>query len=375
MVIFESARPQLVMWLGRIMGLKSAVCTGAAGFSAWIYTSALAQQGSAAAAASAAASTGDPRLTGGFLALALVSGYISRAVSNRTVTKLILERPAGRCETASPNDSATDGPTNNADASAKENEASSKKASNRFAQKPEPVKLAIEAQNPDDTIIIHRPKLWSSSDRVLRVRRRDISCARANSTFQGFQLSISDKHGGAIPQYLFPVHGKSRSDDLPYLKTMLFGDFFRDEPPPPPDSELIAIEGFGPYRPAQFADAHHPKFPLHIPVTPQAQEVPGLPFFTQHGTVWAQFSSPPKPTLIERRAMERDEKLYGKQRTPADRLPTIAAPVSLMLDGTHFVHRLTPGQAPVVGAAIDEGAKAGDAAAAEGKAASADAKQ
>lgn len=321
-VLFESARPQLVMWLGRIMGVKSAVCASAACFSGWVQASAMAQKGTAAVAAS----SGDARLTAGFLALALASGYVSRAVASRTVTKLVLERrpdaPPRSSEGADGGGRGDKGPG--------------------FAPSRAPLKLALEAQDPHDTVVIHRPRLWSSQDVVLRVRRGAIACARGSTTFQGFQLSPDASHGGAVPQYLFPVHGACRSDDLPYLKTMLFGDFFRDEAPPPPDSELIAIEGFGPYRPAQFADAHHPRFPVHLPLTPQVRELPGLPFFTQHGTVWANFSSPPRATLAERRAMERDAKLYGKPATPLARLPATAAPVSLMLDGSHFTHRLTP---------------------------------
>jgi len=57
--------------------------------------------------------------------------------------------------------------------------------------------------------------------------------------------------------YLLPMPGW-RSDDKEYLKIFLFWRFFRDEPAPPPDDTLVQIEGFGPYRPMQFADPSHP---------------------------------------------------------------------------------------------------------------------
>lgn len=57
--------------------------------------------------------------------------------------------------------------------------------------------------------------------------------------------------------YLLPVPGWS-SDDKDYLKVFLYWRYFREEPEMPPDETLIAIEGFGPYRPMQFADPNHP---------------------------------------------------------------------------------------------------------------------
>jgi hypothetical protein len=57
--------------------------------------------------------------------------------------------------------------------------------------------------------------------------------------------------------YLLPVPGWS-SEDKDYLKVFLYWRYFREEQPEPPDETLIAIEGFGPYRPMQFADPDHP---------------------------------------------------------------------------------------------------------------------
>jgi hypothetical protein len=56
--------------------------------------------------------------------------------------------------------------------------------------------------------------------------------------------------------YLLPMPGWA-SDDKAYLKILLYWRYFRNEPAPPPDESLIEIEGFGAYRPMQFADPQH----------------------------------------------------------------------------------------------------------------------
>jgi hypothetical protein len=145
---------------------------------------------------------------------------------------------------------------------------------------------------------------------------------------------------------LFPKKGW-RSDDKAYLRTMIYGAYFReDEQSPPADTELIAIEGFGAYRPAQFADTMHPRFQRFLgsgqggggggsdPSVPVP--VRGTPFFIQEGTAWADFQVPPRPTLAQRRAAVRDHGLYGRDPVPESMLPRIAAPVTLMIDGSTF---------------------------------------
>lgn len=308
----------MVLWLGRLLDMKSKACGAAA--AATIYGMVTRAQTGAAVAADAMASSGaDVRMAAAFSALAIGSGYLARAVKQRTVTKIVRERRESNDVEPTkdmPSDKSSEGAG--------------------FAPEAEPLKAAGEVHDPEDTIVIHRMRLWSSADTVLRVKRAAIACGRGETTFQSFMLSPSESHGGQVPQYLFPVHGACRSEDLPYLKTMMYGDFFRKEAPPQPDEELIAIEGFGPYRPAQFSDTYHPKFPTNLPATTAPSPVPGTPFFTQHGTVWAQFTHPPKPSLAERRAIERDAKLYGAPRVPAHLLPAPAAPVALMLDGSTF---------------------------------------
>lgn len=334
-VLYESGRPTLVLSLGRLAAVQSAAAAAAAVSTGWAYVAgrlaAAVPADAHAAALDAAASAGavgggDPRLPAAFAALALVSGAAARAVARRTVTKLVLQRaPAAEATAPAPTPAAGAG----------------------FARPPPSPQPAGQAQNPDDAITIHRPRLWRSGDVTETVPRSALSCGRGESTFQGFLLTrAGEGRAHPLPQYLFPLHGEgaTRSDDLPYLKTLLFGDYFRPEPPPPGDDELLAaaaLEGFGPYRPAQFADTHHPRFPAGLPNTDAAAPVPGTPFWTQHGTVWASFTVPPRPSLQARRDAERGAALYGARR--ALPLPAVPAPVSLQLDGSHYVPRLGAG--------------------------------
>lgn len=75
------------------------------------------------------------------------------------------------------------------------------------------------------------------------------------------------------------------SDDKPALRRLLYEKYFRDdEPGIPDDSALMAIEGFGAYRPAQFADPSHPAA-QRLPHMRTADDVKGTPFFVQNNQV------------------------------------------------------------------------------------------
>ncbi len=88
-----------------------------------------------------------------------------------------------------------------------------------------------------------------------RYLREDCEGSRDTKVSQNFAV-LDTRKGGPPVYYLFPVNGWW-SDDIDYLKTFLFEKFFRPEPTPPPDADLIAIEGFGAFRPAQLADPNH----------------------------------------------------------------------------------------------------------------------
>lgn len=105
-----------------------------------------------------------------------------------------------------------------------------------------------------------------------RYAREDCEGSRDTRVSQNFAV-LDTRRGGPAVYYLFPVGGWW-SDDLPYLKTFLYEKFFRVEKPPPPDEALIAIEGFGPFRPAALADPEHAAARrLPWPVAPAALTV------------------------------------------------------------------------------------------------------
>lgn len=132
------------------------------------------------------------------------------------------------------------------------------------------------------TLLITRPTAWGGMGRVERVPRSHVACAAPSTAMQSFRLSRGS--GRWEENYLLPTPGW-RTEHGAYLKTLLRGDYFRpDDAPPTPDIDLIAIDGFGPYRPAQFADPLHPdiarvaavvqRLALPPPPTPRAPHLP-----------------------------------------------------------------------------------------------------
>lgn len=84
------------------------------------------------------------------------------------------------------------------------------------------------------------------------VPREMLACGEPTSSFTSFVVLPVGTF------FLFPTEGWS-SDDVEFLRTLLFWAYFRDDSPEPPaDEQLIAIEGFGAYRPAEIADPGHP---------------------------------------------------------------------------------------------------------------------
>lgn len=213
------------------------------------------------------------------------------------------------------------------------------------------------------TLVLYHMRLWSSQLTKEVIPRSAATCAPPNKMDVLFQVDT----GGARPEdrILHPAAGGFSTDHPPYLASLVFGQYFRpDEAPPPPDTTLLrGIEGFGPYRPAQFADPAHPAARqlaekvqaataaladsnssgdgpspsselVAGPVLP-AGPLPGTPFHVAHDNVWASFAVPPRPTLAQRREAERLAKVEGISDPAATMaaLPATSAPVTMTLDG------------------------------------------
>jgi len=110
----------------------------------------------------------------------------------------------------------------------------------------------IDERGVEQVDVTHMTLLGHGYRRYLR---EDCEGSRDTKVSQNFAV-LDTRNGGPPVYYLFPVNGWW-SDDIDFLKTFLFEKFFRPEPIPPPDADLIAIEGFGAFRPAQLADPEH----------------------------------------------------------------------------------------------------------------------
>jgi hypothetical protein len=142
--------------------------------------------------------------------------------------------------------------------------------------------------------------LWGTHSATKR--REEVECAA------GSKLTT---HIVTVPEggwYLLPVKGWY-SDDLAYLKTLLWWRYFRDEAPPPREDDLIAIEGFGDYRPAALADPYHPASrALPFPATSSDVQHTGLRA-GDDGNVYAAFPADIQASVAERRAQLLDAAL------------------------------------------------------------------
>lgn len=234
-------------------------------------------------------------------------------------------------------------------------------------------------QSEHDQIYITRPTLFGGITRTVH-SRRDIRGAPATAVITTFRLRkpfFFQRNKSAVPgigreinQYIFPVQPGWKSDNIQYLRTLIYGEYFRtDEVPPVPDKKLIAIEGYGAYRPAQFADPHHYRAQqqLETILTKQPLELTGttntvIPSATttttnnnesgsmtksstsplpvsnnsslniQDGTVWTQFQVPPRITLQQKRKIERDEKILNKESDEVKHAK-IGVPTNIGIDG------------------------------------------
>lgn len=221
-LLYTSPRPRLILAAARVLAVKSAASLVAG---AWVGHAALAPAGAwGAAVAAVAAGGGVPaalQLAAGFFVLSALSGGAARAIVTRTVVRI--ERtvePAEAAPSAAPD---SRGPT------------------------------------AAPTIIISTPALLGSGCVSHSYPASALRGALPNSLLQGFRVPA--RRGRYSERFLFPVEPHWKSDDLHALRTLLYADYFRpSERTPDADAARVArelargIEGFGPFRPAAFAD-------------------------------------------------------------------------------------------------------------------------
>eukprot|EP01138_Halocafeteria_seosinensis_P011898 gb/GECG01012160.1/.p1 GENE.gb/GECG01012160.1/~~gb/GECG01012160.1/.p1 ORF type:complete len:369 (+),score=21.05 gb/GECG01012160.1/:1-1107(+) len=136
--------------------------------------------------------------------------------------------------------------------------------------------------------------------------REDCDCAKPKKLTTHF---VTISRDGTKYYYLLPVEGW-KSEDKDYLKRFIYEHYFRDETPPPNDEELIQVEGFGPYRPMQFADPSHPASQqIGWPASKKALE--GTALFVKDGHVYTEFSTSQRKSIDQKREDELAKSITG----------------------------------------------------------------
>jgi hypothetical protein len=350
--VYKAKNPTMWMVAGRLfafkkwLGLSGAVATAIeatqqAGASWDEIMDTLMGVGESAAAEAALSSMSMPVY---FLLVGAFGHVASRAIVNRTVVGIDVILPKGDAHKMRPIE----------------------KRKEEIESSPDPYSADLAAReeiagavHPDackhHTVVIHRPKLWNNKETEKHhVPRDEVLCCPPNKTETCFDLRLPS--GRRQQQYLWPFPGSWTSGNRAYLVALLYQDYFLlKERAPPPDTRLIrGIEGFGPYRPAQFADPYHPaaqQLAADAAASPDGRlpsrdRIEGTPFWIEKNTVWSEFNIPPRPSLEKRREAERQLAIAGgNAQTPGrtaadlvmqDTLPSLPAPLTLMLDGSHM---------------------------------------
>ena len=297
MALYHSPPPRLIIAAARLLAVKSMVSTCACAWAAHAY----ALTPAALPLTIAALASPLVKMSLGFGALASLSALVSRHIVQRTVLRLELE-PGG-------------------------------------------------SGSGGGTLLVSTPRLLGAGVSVERVPAASVQGASANSTVQGFRV---DGGGGRLrAYYLFPVEPHWRSSDPPALRRLLFAQYFREEEAAAAAAavgsfgvsgpELMGgIEGFGPFRPALFADPRAAALPALEGAGEGSSSSSGsgsgsagsgvsvpalasLPVGVRRGggTVWADFVLPPPRSLEARRAREYNKKA-GKPNPPTP-LPSLPA--------------------------------------------------
>lgn len=185
--------------------------------------------------------------------------------------------------------------------------------------------------------------------RTFSARAGDIEGASARASTQGFVLCPRGASWLRERRYfVFPVEPHWRSEDLPALRSLLFATHFREgearavelgrAPRVSAPALAAGIAGFGPFRPAAFADPHGAGRAALLPPSPgdtaDGSAPANLPAGARwkHGEVWADFVVPPPPSLAARRERELREKAgvalaHGENADALPSVPKIEAPL------------------------------------------------
>jgi hypothetical protein len=157
--------------------------------------------------------------------------------------------------------------------------------------------------------------------RTFEAAAGDITGTSPRASTQGFHVCPRGAPAYRSRRYfLFPVEPHWRSEDLPALRSLLFAAHFREE-----DARAVeegtaprvsgralstGIAGFGPFRPAAFADPAGAARAALLPPPPGGGAPENLPPGTrwERGEVYADFVVPPPTPLAARRALELRDK-------------------------------------------------------------------
>jgi hypothetical protein len=304
-VLYTSPRPALILNAARLLAVKSAASAIGA---VWATTVALGGSNSIGVASvaalpaltvsapvipqaasvvmgllSGAGVSGSFALAGAFAVLSFASGYAARVISRSILVRLETPREVED--------------TSNA------------------------VQMMISA---------YTPSLFGAGNNITVFKRSDVLGSTATSTIQSFRVKIggngdgdSGDRGGEIRTFaLFPVEPHWRSDDINALRALVYENYFRKEEEPGGNTPRVAIsarelaseiEGFGPFRPAIFAD------PLAVTARAENALLPNV-VYEAHGTVWAKFNT---PAPLNEAALRRADRRKGEGLSNDTPLPTV----------------------------------------------------
>lgn len=164
-------------------------------------------------------------------------------------------------------------------------------------------------------ITLWHPRLWSATDAAEVLPRSHLAGAPARATNLALQvLAAPGANSRRRRVYLWPQPGWT-SDSRAYLCALLYADFFPALPDggAPSDAPLLrGIDGFGSFRPAQFADpAAETSAALDAAAAAEPGgrlrdgALPGTPYFIARNSVWANFTVRPLPSIEMLREAER----------------------------------------------------------------------
>ena len=185
----------------------------------------------------------------------------------------------------------------------------------------------------DDALIItaYTPHFFGAGNHVTTFKRSDVLCAVATTTIQSFRVTVGGGGGRVRTFALFPVEPHWRSDDIGALRALVYEQHFRKEEEPGGNVARVAISastlaagisGFGPFRPAAFADPLAVAARAALTASSSPDTCYSLPtnVFEAHGTVWARFDS---PEALDEASLRHADRRKGEGFTYDTPLPTV----------------------------------------------------